>query len=176
MNIESIKTIIIVILGFLIGFLTLNEHRDVTYREVVKWDTVVSKSIVEVKSKPKIVDRWHPDTSKTDTFYSRTIDTFKVVEDYLSVKVYKDTIKSGPNKIIIDDTITRNEIIGRSVRMEMENLIIKPKKIKSPTELWLNPTYSETGIGGNILIVKGRFGMSAGYNNGTNIGIVIRLK
>jgi hypothetical protein len=173
MNIESIKTIIIVILGFLIGFLVLNEDRDVTYREVVKWDTVVFKSTVEVKSKPKIVDRWHP---KTDTFYSRTIDTFKVVEDYLSVKVYKDTIKSGSNKIIIDDTITRNEIIGRSVRMEMENIMIKPKKMKTPTELWLNPTYSESGIGGNIMVVKGRFGMSAGYSNGTNIGIVVRLK
>ncbi len=174
--IENIKTIGIVILLFLIGFFALNEHRNIEYRDRIKYDTIRLKSLVEVKSKPKIIKEIK-EVPVHDTIRLTKKDTIEIVGDWMTKSLYSDTIISGNNKVIIDDTVFKNKIVGRNVRLELENIILKPVKQKNRTELWINPTYGNN-VGCNVMLIRGKVGLSSGYNAGAglNIGVLIRLK
>lgn len=99
--IENIKNIIIIMLLFLIGFLSLNEVKDIEYRDRIKYDTMRYNSIVEIKSKPIIINHIKHDTFEIPAH----IDTIKVIDSFYSKNIYADTIMSGKNKIIINDTL-----------------------------------------------------------------------
>jgi hypothetical protein len=172
--IENIKTISIVILLFLIGFFVLNENKKIQYRDRIKYDTIRLKSIVEVKSKPKIIKE-RVEVPVYDTIRLTKRDTIEIVADWMTKREYSDTIISGNNKVIIDDTVYKNKIVGRNVRLELENIIIKPVKVKNQTQLWINPIYGNS-FGCNIMLIRGKVGLSSGYNNGLNIGVLLRLK
>lgn len=174
--IENIKTIGIVILLFLIGFFVLNENRDIEYRDRIKYDTIRLKSLVEVKSKPKNIKEIK-EVPVYDTIRLTKKDTIEIVADWMTKSLYSDTIISGNNKVIIDDTVFKNKIVGRNIRLELENIILKPVKVKNKTELWINPTYGNS-VGCNIMLIRGKVGLSSGYNAGAglNIGVLIRLK
>lgn len=167
---NNIKNIIIALLLILICFLALKPNQKETIRDRIKYDTIKLKSTEIINSKPIIIKRI--DTVRIDT---GRIDTVKIIDSFFSKNIYSDTIKSGKNKIIINDTLQRNQIIGRSVNIDIENIMLKPVKPKLTNEVWINPTYGNN-IGCNVMIIRGRFGISSGYNNGLNVGILIRVK
>jgi hypothetical protein len=171
--IENIKTIIIVILLFLIGFFVLNQHRNIEYKDRIKYDTIRLKSIVEVKSKPIIINHIKHDTTELPPH----IDTFRVIDSFYSKNIYADTIKSGNNKIIINDTLQKNQIIGRAVKLELENIILKPIKQRPQTILYFNPTYNGS-YNINLLLMRNNLGISGGLTDrgSPSIGIIIKIK
>jgi hypothetical protein len=171
--IDKIKNIIIVMLLFLIGFFVLNEHRDIVYKDRIKYDTISLKSFVEVKSKPIIINHIKHDTTELPPH----IDTVKVIDSFYSKNIYVDTINSGNNKIIINDTLQKNQIIGRSVKIELENIMLKPIKQKPQTILYCNPTYNGS-YNMNLILMRNNIGISGGISSrGTpSIGIIFKLK
>ncbi len=171
--IENIKTIGIVILLFLIGFLVLNEHRSIEYKDRIQYDTIRLKSIVEVKSKPVIINHIKHDTTELPPH----IDTFRVIDSFFAKNIYADTIKSGNNKIIINDTLQKNQIIGRSVKLELENIMLKPIKQKPQTILYFNPTYNGS-YNMNLILMRNNIGISGGLTDrgSPSIGIIVKIK
>ena len=55
-------------------------------------------------------------------------DTITVVKDYLTVKVYSDTIKKDSNIFVINDTISQNRIKSRSFESKITEKTIYVKE------------------------------------------------
>jgi len=104
----------------------------------VKYDTI-SKEITTYV--PKVVTRteWKHDTVTK-------IDTVKVLNDYYAKYFYSDSINGDSLKLVINDTVSENKIVARSINYSLiyPTVTINKTEIKNKTEL-----YYGLGIGGN---------------------------
>lgn len=77
-----------------------------------------------------------------DTLYQidEIHDTVRILQDYVQVKAYADTIKVDSSSFVILDTISRNSIIGRRFTAQISEKIIyidKTVTLKPKNEVYL---------------------------------------
>jgi hypothetical protein len=105
-------------------------------------------------------------------------DTIRILNDYMQIKAYNDTIKLDSNSFYIQDTISQNKIIGRKFTANVkEKTIYITNTIKPKTELLIggglsnfnNVLGASIGLGlkvpskGLILLNYGTQGYSVGF-------------
>lgn len=113
-----------------------------------------------------------------DTDYVKIHDTVEVLTDYMRKYAYSDTIKIDTNKIVyIQDTISQNKILGRSVGLNIQEktiYITKTIQPKDKTALYfgfltdLRQSNNQFGVGVGLAIKtpkKGVIMLNATTNN-----------
>lgn len=95
-----------------------------------------------------------------DTIYKidEIHDTVKMLDDYLAVKVYKDSFAIDSSKFIIQDTISRNSIIGRKFNAQIatKTIIIDHTIVRSPRNEYF------MGILGDLRRFDNKIGLGVG--------------
>ena len=119
-------------------------------------DTINIKHDSLIYSKGKDIRK---DTTIYDTISLTTpVDTMAILKEYFAKNIYKDTIKIQDGTIAITDTISKNEIFGRSVNASITHKIIKEvREIRIPYQ-----PKSELYVGGNAT-TKGSLGAGLIY-------------
>ncbi len=141
----------------------------------IKTDTIIN---VKTLTKYKKGDSIPYEIIVQDSVLIPVHDTIRIINDYLQVKAYSDTIKIDSNTFYIQDTITQNKIIGRGFEAKLqEKTIYITNTIKPKTELLIggelrnfnNVLGASIGVGlkvpkkGLILVNYGTQGYSLGY-------------
>jgi hypothetical protein len=109
------KSILWIIIIFLLSILLLQREctptHSVSSPPVYIYDTIYDTLIIQPKAYvPKPVYR---DTGSTKWRYHE-IDTLKILQNYFSRQLYRDTIVNDSNALIVlNDTVSRNQIISR---------------------------------------------------------------
>ena len=88
-------------------------------------------------------------------------DTIKMIDDYLSIKVYTDTLRiNTDNSVYIQDTISQNRILGRSYKADLrEKTIVVTNDIyhEEKKSIYLGPILdlrrldNKIGIGASLM-------------------------
>jgi len=153
------KEVVIVLLVAVLIFFIGSDARYTKVEPIVKSDTVYQQKtftqFIKGKSIPFVV---------LDTIYliDTIKDTITIVKDYNQVKVYSDTMRiDSLGYAYIQDTISRNSIIGRSfVAQIKEKVIYKTitNEQKQRNQLYLGfigdlkHSNGQIGIGGSIAL------------------------
>jgi hypothetical protein len=153
------KEVVIVLLVAVLIFFIGSEARYTKVEPIVKSDTVYQQKtftkFIKGNSIPFVV---------LDTIYliDTIKDTITIVKDYNQVKVYSDTMRiDSLGYAYIQDTISRNSIIGRSFTAQIkEKVIIKTitNEQKQRNQLYLGfigdlkHSNGQIGIGGSIAL------------------------
>jgi hypothetical protein len=153
------KDIVIVLLVAVLIFFIGSDARYTKVEPIVKSDTVYQQKtftkFIKGNSIPFVI---------LDTIY--LIDTIKntitIVKDYNQVKVYSDTMRiDSLGYAYIQDTISRNSIIGRSFNAQIKEKVIYKtitNEQKSKNQLYLGfigdlkHSNGQIGIGGSIAL------------------------
>ncbi len=99
--------------------------------------TIVRDTVYQQKTftKYKKGNDIHSYTILTDSVQIPIHDTVEVLTDYMRKYAYSDTIKLDTNKIVyIQDTVTQNKIIGRSVGLNIQEKTIYITKTITPKD------------------------------------------
>lgn len=95
-----------------------------------------------------------------DTVYKidEVHDTVKMIEDYISFKVYKDSFNIDSSRFVITDTISRNSIIGRKFNAQIatKTVIIDHTIVRSPRNEYF------MGIIGDLRRFDNKIGLGVG--------------
>jgi len=153
------KDIVIVLLVAVLIFFIASDSRYTKSAPIIVSDTVYQQKtftkFIKGNSIPFII---------LDTiFLTDTIkDTITIVKDYNQVKVYSDTMRiDSLGYAYIQDTISRNSIIGRGFTAQIKDKVIYKtitNEPKSKNQLYLGfigdlkHTNGQIGIGGSIAL------------------------
>ncbi len=114
------------------------------------------------------------DTTIYDTIsINKIVDTMAILKEYFAKHIYKDTINIQDGTIAITDTISKNEIFGRSVNASITHKIIKEvREIRIPYqpkgELYIGGNATNKGALGAGLIYKTPYKGQIQLNINTN--------
>jgi hypothetical protein len=149
---------------------------DYTKREIVlKTDTIFN---VKTLTKYKKGDSIPYKIIVQDSVQISIHDTIRIINEYLQIKAYSDTISIDSNMFYIQDTISQNKILGRGFNAKLqEKTIYITKTIKPKKELLIggelrnfnNVLGASIGVGlkvpnkGLILLNYGTLGYSVGF-------------
>lgn len=86
--------------------------------------TVIDTHYVPIKLYTRVRD--------IDTMVLTKKDTIQILGDYFSTKFYSDTAVVDHGTIVIEDSITQNEIAKRNLRIKLDIPIIKETKLIEP--------------------------------------------
>lgn len=126
------KNLLVVLLILIAGLLIFQNKSTglttiVTKIDTVYTDTSIIRYVKGDKIPFKVIDSIPYQVSIHDTQF--------IVNDYNTIRNYRDTILFDSNSFVINDTITQNKIIGRSLEMNLHerkiivtNTITKPDK------------------------------------------------
>jgi hypothetical protein len=169
------KNLLVIILIGVVIFLLMTQP-DYTKNEIVlKTDTIFN---VKTLTKYKKGDSIPYVIIAQDTIQIPIHDTIRIINEYLQIKAYSDTIRIDSNAFYIQDTISQNKIIGRGFEAKLqEKTIYITKTIKPKTELLIggelrnfnNVLGASIGIGlkvpnkGLMLLNYGTQGYSVGF-------------
>jgi hypothetical protein len=169
------KNLLVIILIGVVIFLLMTQS-DYTKNEIVlKTDTIFN---VKTLTKYKKGDSIPYVIIAQDTIEIPIHDTIRIINEYLQIKAYSDTIRIDSNAFYIQDTISQNKIIGRGFEAKLqEKTIYITKTIKPKTELLIggelrnfnNVLGASIGIGlkvpnkGLMLLNYGTQGYSVGF-------------
>ena len=169
------KNLLVIILIGVVIFLLMTQP-DYNKNEIVlKTDTIFN---VKTLTKYKKGDSIPYVIIAQDTIQIPIHDTIRIINEYLQIKAYSDTIRIDSNAFYIQDTILQNKIIGRGFEAKLqEKTIYITKTIKPKTELLLggelrnfnNVLGASIGIGlkvpnkGLMLLNYGTQGYSVGF-------------
>ena len=151
--------------------------------------TIIRDTVYQQKTftKYKRGNDIHSYIIKTDSVQIPVHDTIRMLSDYMRIYAYSDTINLDTNKIVyIQDTISQNKIIGRSVELNIaEKTIYVTKTIqpKDRTAIYfgflgdLRQDNKQLGVGVGIAIKtakKGIFSANA-TTNGYSLGYYLKF-
>lgn len=111
----------------------VQEKKDTQY---IPFETVVYKP----GKAPKALEKW-------DTLYIEgvtEVDTAAILQDYHSFHLYSDTLKNKYGYVLVNDTISRNKILGRGVTTDLK----VPEVTKTIT--LVKPPRNQVYIGGGL--------------------------
>ena len=146
----------------------------------IKADTVYLQSKTDTQYIPapykvtQVITHYKTDTLET---YELKVDTLKSVKDFLSTKYYRDTtrLKDQSGYIILQDTVSRNKIIGRGIQAFITQKQITNTVTLSATKR--TTLYVGINAAGNkentIYAVGGSLGIMA--KNGKYYGAIVQL-
>ena len=101
------------------------------YRKVLEvHDTVYQQKTFTKYTKGKDIQSY---IILTDTLPIH--DTIRIIEDYNTIKAYKDTINQDSNTFVITDTISQNKILSRSfeAKISQKTIVTKQVYVEKPT-------------------------------------------
>lgn len=159
---DKIKNLLLVLLILVLGFFVCSpEKQDNASVTLVKIDTIYKHDTLFKYKKgsniPFVV---------LDTLYlidSMVIhDTIKMINDYLSVNAYSDTLRiNADNSVYIKDTISQNKIIGRSYTANITN---KTVLVNTNNTIYKNKNELFLGVIGDIRTLDNKIGVGVGLN------------
>lgn len=170
---KYIKEIIILCLLIVILFLVRCQDREVEYKTiktpVEKFVYKKGKDIYHVKVKSKTLH---------DTVLLTKSDTIRILEEFNSMNVYKDTLDfDSLGFATVTDTIFRNELFSRSVKSTINKF--ETIKIKNPNKLFIGIDLGKNYIGTSALLTLPKYSIRAGvvYNGQItlNLGLYYKL-
>lgn len=143
---------LVVIIIFLL-FKYCNGSRDTIVKETIKYDTTWVTLKGDTVYKPVVKNHYLPGENqifeKWDTLYwVGEVDTAEIINNYFSYNTYSDTVKNKYGKIIINDTLSRNQIQSRGVITDLK----VPEVTKTIERTILDKRvqlYAEFGLLGN---------------------------
>ena len=112
------NALIIVLLLLAIYFMGKKQVNTVTKTTI---DTLTTTKVINKYIKGDDIPYEVLDTIYTDT---NVYDTSSIIQDYIQVKEYTDSIKQDSNLFVIKDTISQNRIIGRSFQAKIQEKTI----------------------------------------------------
>ena len=150
---KNLKNLLIIVLVVVILLL-----RQCNGRGTPGQDKIITKIKTEIKIDtitvliPKYIPKWRDKYLPSDTTYI-DVDTIAILQDYLASYIYSDTIANDSIKIIINDSITRNQIAGRDLKYE---ILYPIKTITITEEHYLNKREFYVGprIGASLNALK----------------------
>ena len=178
---KNIKDITILVLVIIIIFLrSCTGDCDITETQVItkteiKYDTITNEVTEYV---PKLVTRIlrKTDTVRQTQFITHTdtvsvpqaIDTNAILEDYFASYVYLDIQNFDSIKIEIQDTISENKIVSRSVKYSMLYPTITITNTHYINRTWhgsgyYNAWHISTGVAGHNELAYGKAGVGGLY-------------
>lgn len=158
--------IILIAISFAVGFYTggLSDTQDAR----IVYDTIPGDSVfVETVKKefyPIVEDTTIYETIyKTDTFY-KDVDTAKILRDYYTYRIYKDTLKNDSSAtVVIRDSISRNRKLKSSLFFKNNRPIAYETTIIN-RGLFLGGSVSPIYIGIDAGYISGSSSFGAGIN------------
>jgi hypothetical protein len=169
------KNALVVILIAIVIILLMTKPSYNKNEIVLKTDTIIN---VKTLTKYKKGDSIPYVIIAQDTIQIEIHDTIRIINEYLQIKAYSDTIRIDSNAFYIQDTISQNKIIGRGFQAKLqEKTIYITKTIKPKTEFLIggelrnfnNVLGASIGIGlkvpnkGLMLLNYGTQGYSVGF-------------
>jgi hypothetical protein len=140
-------------------------------------DTTYNKTYIKVNKKGNDIPFYIIDSVQVPVH-----DTLYVLNDYMRIKVYSDTIKKDSNIFVVNDTISQNRIISRGFNANLteKTIILREYYASKPTNtLYLGIRGSYIPLNGLevlspslMLGVKNKalIGLSVDINKNYNIG------
>lgn len=147
-----------VLITLLVGVLIFFVFRDSTYikaEPTIIFDTVYKVDTTLVYKKGNSI----PFVVLDSLYLIDTLhDTIRIIQEYLTTKAYSDTINIDSSRFIIQDTISRNLLIGRSFNAQISQktiFVTKTIQIQPKNELYL-------GIIGDLRAFDNKIGLGVG--------------
>ena len=173
--------IYLLVIFILILFLNRDKFTKSELLETIKYDTIyTTKQSVKYK-KANDIPFYIIDSVRTEIH-----DTIRIINEYLQIKAYSDTIKLDSNTFYIQDTITQNNIIGRKFEANLKEKAIYITKTIEPkvkNALYLGfmgeirQDNQLDGIGiGMMYKVKNKALIGLNYNSNKRFGASIYFK
>lgn len=115
-------------------------------------DTIFSVESIYIPE-PEIVEVYIPEPPAL-------IDTAAIIHDYLSAKVYNDTLIANKDiTAILKDTIYQNSVLGRSFSYTLSTPVIKCQQ--RPFSLYLT---ADTRMSSSLVFIRKRLLIQGGYD------------
>ena len=120
------RQVILIALGFILGYVLFNQIKGCASGEIISSDTVYKSDTVwqkydsivvkKVKVKEIIHDTLPPEYITDPMYDSLKVQYEELAQDYLAKRIYADTLKIPQLKglFIVNDTVKNNSLIGRS--------------------------------------------------------------
>jgi hypothetical protein len=141
-NIQSLLIVVLIVVIFLMrscsGKVTPVEP------QIIR-DTIVESVIIE-KEYPVYVPKVKYITKVNIDTFSTPIDTSAILSDYYAIKTYEDKQVLDSLNLVITDTISQNQILGRKIAY---NFTYPRKTIKETIYLNKRELYFGVGVTGN---------------------------
>ena len=119
--------IYLLVIFILVLFLNRDKFTKSELLETIKYDTIyTTKQSVKYK-KGNDIPFYIIDSVRTEIH-----DTIRIINEYLQIKAYNDTIRLDSNTFYIQDTITQNKIIGRKFEANLKEKAIYITKTIEP--------------------------------------------
>lgn len=132
LNIKDILIVVLVIIILLMRSCSGGDEPVVITKTEIKYDTITNEITSYVpKLTTRIVREIDTITDslyivKHDTIYDDiVIDTARILEDFFSQYVYRDTQDFDSVKFVINDTISKNQILSRGIEYSLVRPTIK---------------------------------------------------
>jgi hypothetical protein len=141
-NIQSLLIVVLIVVIFLMrscsGKVTPVEP------QIIR-DTIVESVIIE-KEYPVYIPKVKYITKVNIDTFSTPIDTSAILSDYYAIKTYEDKQVLDSLNLVITDTISQNQILGRKIAY---NFTYPRKTIKETIYLNKRELYFGVGVTGN---------------------------
>jgi len=173
--------IFLLVVFILVLFFNRNKFTNRELLQVAKYDTIyTTKQSIKYK-KGNDIPFYIIDSVRTEIH-----DTIRIINEYLQIKAYNDTIRLDSNTFYIQDTITQNKIIGRKFEANLKEKTIYitktiEPKVKSALYLGFMGEIRDDkqldGIGiGMMYNIKNKALIGFNYNSNKRYGASIYFK
>lgn len=189
----DIKTIVIVVLVLVILLMrtcspSTNKPGDVVYLDGKPFEVLKHTIDTQYVPKPFEVTKKGEDIYHDTTIYVPVpvdVDTLEILKEYFAKNVYQDTLrlKDSMGFIAINDTISKNTILSRTFKANVNQMVIRDTTIlkeKARNQLYIGGNLGVENTGainyfGPSLLLKTKtdkiYNIGAGINNNKGISI-----
>jgi hypothetical protein len=172
------RQVILIALGFILGYVLFSQIKGCASGEVVSSDTVYKRDTVwqkydsivvkKVKVKEIIHDTLPPEYLPDPMYDSLKVQYAELAGEFIAKKIYEDTFKIGTiGHLIVHDTVQHNELGHRSYVADYKIPIIRDSIFITNTVL--APKKGELYIGGG-------FASNKAFSNTGQLGILYKTK
>ena len=142
---KNIQSLLIVVLIVVIFLMRSCSGKDTPTEPQIIRDTIVESIIIE-KTYPIYTPKVKYITKVEIDTFSIPIDTSAILSDYYAIKTYEDKQVLDSLNLVITDTISQNQILGRKIAY---NFTYPRKTIKETIYLNKRELYFGVGVTGN---------------------------
>ena len=142
---KNIQSLLIVVLIVVIFLMRSCSGKDTPVEPQIIRDTIVESVIIE-KEYPVYIPKVKYITKVNIDTFNTPIDTSAILSDYYAIKTYEDKQVLDSLNLVITDTISQNQILGRKIAY---NFTYPRKTIKETIYLNKRELYFGVGVTGN---------------------------
>ena len=142
---KNIQSLLIVVLIVVIFLMRSCSGKGTPVEPQIIRDTIVESVIIE-KEYPVYIPKVKYITKVNIDTFSTPIDTSAILSDYYAIKTYEDKQILDSLNLVITDTISQNQILGRKIAY---NFTYPRKTIKETIYLNKRELYFGVGVTGN---------------------------